>query len=155
MAPGGPPAPLVEVTISSQHHRTRLIKGLLDSGADWTTLRMEWKDALRVRDAECFETKLTGICGPDNPIMSLATLLDATLDGHTFRMPVAFVKEVPVDLFGRIGLLERFRVQLDAPAALTTFEWAGAADAPLTAFFTELMKRELAKPAAAPDSNPS
>lgn len=154
---GGPPAPLIEVAISSRHHRTRLIKGLFDSGADVTTLRMEWKDALRIQDGECYETKLTGICGPDNPITAIQTVLDATLDGHTFRMPVAFAKVVPTDLFGRAALLERFRVVLDAQAGLTTLDWTAAATAPLAAWYEQHWREQTTKAPAqpAPDSTAS
>jgi hypothetical protein len=147
MTAGGPPSPLVEVEITAtSHHRVRLIKGLFDSGADWTTLRMEWKEALRVRDSECFETELTGICGKDNPIRALATVLDASLDGRRFRIPVAFVREVPIDLFGRTGLLERYKVQLDAFGGLTTFDWADC-PAPLADSFEQNWKAELSKKA--------
>lgn len=145
-------APLVEVTVSAPaHHRTRLIKGLLDSGADWTTLRMEWKESLRIRDSECFWTDLTGICGPDNPIKCQATLLEAVLDGHTFRLPVAFAKEVPVDLFGRFGLLERFTALLEGSQGLTTLDWVEAAGAPLTDQFQQRLKDELQKAVAQQD----
>lgn len=59
-------------------------------------------------------------------------------------MPVAFVKEVPTDLFGRFGLLERFAVTINGAAGLTKFEWTGDA-APLTDTFERLWKEGLEK----------
>jgi hypothetical protein len=103
-------------------------------------------ERLRIQDSECFELDMTGICGKDNPIKGLATVVDATFDGHDFRLPVAFAKELPTDLFGRYGLLERWRVQLDSGTGLTTFEWTDAG-APLADFFENKLKAELAKKA--------
>lgn len=145
LAPHGAPAPLVEITLA-KGHRIRLIKGLFDTGADHACLRLEWMERLRIQDSECFELDMTGICGKDNPIKGLATVVDATFDGHDFRLPVAFAKELPTDLFGRYGLLERWRVQLDSGTGLTTFEWTDAG-APLADFFENKLKAELAKKA--------
>ena len=121
-----------------------MIKGLFDSGADHTCLRMEWKERLRVPDSECFELELTGICGKDNPIVGLATILHATLDGQRFKLPVTFVREVPTDLFGRSGLVERFNVALEAGRGLTTFEWSGA-QAPMAEQFEKAWKGKIAQ----------
>jgi hypothetical protein len=154
IAPNAAPAPLVEVTLT-KGHRIRLIKGLFDTGADHACLRLEWKERLRVQDSECFELDLTGICGKDNPIKGLATVVDATFDGHNFRLPVAFAKELPVDLFGRFGLLERWKVHLDSAAGMTTFEWTDAA-APLADYFEKKLQGEVVKKAqgTAQASNP-
>lgn len=148
IAKNAAPAPLVEVTLT-KGHRIRLIKGLFDTGADHACLRSEWKERLRVQDSECFEMDLTGICGKDNPIKALATVIDATFDGHDFRLPVAFAKELPVDLFGRFGLLERWIVQLDSGAGLTSFDWTDA-PAPLADSFEQRWKGEIAKKAQIP-----
>lgn len=97
---------------------------------------------------------LTGICGKDNPIKALATVIDATFDGHDFRLPVAFAKELPVDLFGRFGLLERWMVQLDSGARMTTFDWTDAA-APLADIFETTWKGKLAKKSPGPEKAPA
>ncbi len=143
LAPHGPPAPLVEVSLSNGH-RVRLVKGLFDTGADHACLRLEWKERLRISDSECFDLDLTGICGKDHPVKGLATVVDATFDGHSLRLPVAFVGELPVDLFGRYRLLEGWKAALDPQAGTTTFERIGAA-APWVEIFEKNWKAELTK----------
>jgi hypothetical protein len=143
LAKGGPPAPLVEMTLS-RGYRIRSIKGLFDSGADHACLNLEWKDRLRVPDSDCFDLDLTGICGKDHPVKGLATVLDATFDGHAVRLPLAFVAELPTDLFGRFGLLECWTALLDPLARVTTFEWV-TDNTPMGTTFEGHWKSEVAK----------
>lgn len=98
------------------------VSGLFDSGADYTTLRLDWKAALGVPDDQCVPTQVTGIGGIGNVTM---TVVDAELDKHRFRMPVLFSATIPLDLFGRIGIVDQFTIELDPTKQLTTFSWKG------------------------------
>ena len=51
--------------------------------------------------------------------MGSLAFVDAELDGEPFKLPVLFHPEAQVDLFGRGGIGERFKVDIDPSAAET------------------------------------
>jgi hypothetical protein len=119
----------MEVALTNPNaHRTRTVRGMFDSGADYTHLREEWKDRLRVTDDDCIDWQDRIANGQMIP--GKLTFLDAALDGHEFRMPVVFMPGTPTDLIGRIGVFDQFAINQDPKTSITTFQWIGATGTP-------------------------
>jgi hypothetical protein len=56
-------------------------------------------------------------------VVGALVFVSARLDGHEFVMPVVFHLDQTKDLFGRHGIGELYRVEIDAAAQLTRIEW--------------------------------
>jgi hypothetical protein len=117
---GIPPAPGITLTLTAR--RSVSVTALFDTGASATNLDTSFRKALGIKLTQCVreETELTvGIKVP-----GFFTMVDATLDGHTFRMPVLFVpRSTPV--LGRTGILDQFMIQCDPRSHQTLFTWVG------------------------------
>jgi hypothetical protein len=121
---GVPPVPGLTVTVTGR--KREVISGIYDTGASVTNLDVSWRKRLGVKMTQCVprDTELTtGI-----QVSGLLTMVDATLDGHTFRMPVLFVQDNAESLFGRVGIIDQFMIQLDPRTHRTHFAWAGPTD---------------------------
>ena len=130
------------------------MSALFDSGADLTTVDPEWKERLRVPDAECIPWTQTFANGTQQ--QGELTILDATLDGHTFRMPVVFLAGVPVDLVGRVGVFDQFTITHanSIPVPHSRYSWAGPLpDGPWARPF-EVMWKQARAAAGAPNPAP-
>jgi len=139
------------VALTSPHHRTRTVKGLFDSGADITHLDPQWMAQLRVTDQECIPWQVRVASGATAD--GRLTLLDARLDNTTFRMPVVFLAGLPTDLFGRVGLFDRFKIDFDPEHAVTSFTFVGHG-IPWATVVEAHWNGELAKVAAAKAAPP-
>jgi hypothetical protein len=136
------PATVIEVEFA-KGYRKRLVRGLYDSGADYAHLRKEWQSRLRVADEEC--TPWQDRVADGHIVDGLLTFLDATLDGHTFRMPVVFSEVVPTDLFGRAGIADQFKIENDPSQGMSTFTWTGAKGEPWAAKSEAVWKEAVSK----------
>lgn len=138
---------MVEVSLTSSHHRTRTVRGVFDTGADYTVPDPQWLEQLRVAESECIPWAVTTASGANAD--GKLTLLDARLDAEVVRMPVVFLPGVPIDIFGRVGLVDRFRISMDPRGEVTTFDWLGEGK-PWAETLEAYWKRELAKAAPGP-----
>lgn len=127
------------------------MKGLFDSGADITHLDPQWMSQLRVTDQECIAWRIRVASGATAE--GKLTVLDASLDNNIFRMPVVFLPGLPTDLFGRVGLFDRFNIEFDPIHSVTRFTWIGAG-IPWTAGLEAHWKAELSKVSGAKPSGP-
>jgi hypothetical protein len=64
-------------------------------------------------------------------------------------MPVVFLPGVPTDVFGRVGLFDRFQISFDPTHGVTSFTWLGHG-IPWAAAVETYWKGELARVAAKP-----
>jgi Retroviral aspartyl protease. len=133
---------MVEVSLTSSHHRTRTVRGIFDTGADYSVLDPQWIEQLRVAAGECIPWDVTTASGAHAD--GKLTLLEARLDTRVFQMPVIFLPGVPTDVFGRVGLFDRFKISMDPHAEVTTFDWLGEGT-PWAETIEAYWKRELAK----------
>ncbi len=98
------------------------IDGMFDTGADWTELHTSFIDILGIPMNKCAPTKAHGVWRP-------TTVVEARLDGHVFNLPVTFLDDnmaggESLNLFGRIGILDTFRILHDPEQQRTAFERA-------------------------------
>jgi len=143
------PGILIEVTLT-KGYRSRLVKGLFDTGADFTHVRQDWKDRLRVPDSECVPWEIRVADG--HVVEGQLTVIDATFDEHTFRMPVVFSPFVPTDLIGRIGIFDQFKIEQDPKNATTVFTWVGPVAEPWSAAIERQWKDRLSKKPSSKDA---
>jgi len=98
------------------------VLGPFDTGADLTLLPLAKMRILRVTDKQCMPISISPLGRAAE--FGRLTVMDAHLDGHDFRFPVAFTNRKAV-LFGRPGLVDQFRIELDPKLGLTRFTWVG------------------------------
>jgi len=101
------------------------VEGVFDSGADMIDLQPPKLAEFQI-DLDQYGFS-TGIDPDGNRRLIPIAIAEAELDGHVFEAPVALYPfdARPVHVLGRAGLLDNFRVTLDAGAAETRFEWVG------------------------------
>jgi hypothetical protein len=96
------------------------VEGLLDTGADVTQLHVGLIDVLGISMNQCAPVKAHGGWRP-------TTVVQARLDDHVFDLPVTFVDrqigDEVINLFGRTGLLDIYRIVHDPVQRRTEFEW--------------------------------
>lgn len=113
------PAPTVTVEIPGANGPVK-VEGMFDTGADWTELQVALIDALGIAPVLCAPSQVGGHWRP-------STVVEARLDGHIFNLPVTFVDRYAggnlINLFGRIGLLDQFRVIHNPRRKRTGFGW--------------------------------
>ncbi|MGH7883761.1 MAG: hypothetical protein ACREN8_12815 [Candidatus Dormibacteraceae bacterium] len=123
MFPGLPsPTPFIRLGIGAQEHLS-LVAGLFDTGASITSLRSIEQPGLGINDNRCIPMALTAANGIVT--WQRLTMDSAFLDGHEFRIPLVFSPRLPINLFGRVGIMDLWKITLD-PATLTTeMIWRG------------------------------
>lgn len=109
-----PAAPIVELTVGTPDGaRTAKLPGLLDTGADWTTIPAFLVPALDLQPLG--DSSITGFGGVS---ISVSTYLVSTeirdLQRHIVKVAAA---DEPIVLIGR-DVLNHFRVTLDGPRGL-------------------------------------
>src|SRR5713226_1803285 len=107
------------------------VEGMFDSGADSTELAYDLIPTLGIDLAKCAAMKVHGIWRP-------FTVVEARLDNNVFDLPVAFTPDVQADgetvnLFGRLGIIEHFRIGFKPDTRETEFEWLDGMTAPVVA----------------------
>jgi hypothetical protein len=106
-----------------------LVGGLWDTGATVTTLLTNVEQPrLGVPDDQCVPMGFDIANGAK--VWEKVTLVNARLDGHVFRIPVAFADSVPLNLVGRVGIVDQWEVVSDPSTFTTSFNWQGAAPIP-------------------------
>jgi hypothetical protein len=105
------------------------VEGIFDSGADSTELAQDLIQTLGIDLAKCAAMKAHGIWRP-------FTVVHARLDDHVFDLPVTFTPDVHADdetvnLFGRLGIFEHFRITHRPDTRQTEFEWVNGMTAPV------------------------
>jgi len=100
----------------------RFVRGDFDTGADLTLLPVGMMAQLGIMDAECVPISI----GPLGRAVEFGRLakLAAKLDRQQFVLPAAFSDRSSV-LFGRPGLVDQFRIELDPRYGFTCFTWTG------------------------------
>lgn len=61
-------------------------------------------------------------------VLNKLTVLDATLDGHSFRIPVAFADGVTFNLIGHVGFSDQWDTRSDPTTLSTLFTCTGVAN---------------------------
>lgn len=117
----------IEITIGAI---TRTVRGTFDTGADITELEPPYISDFAVNEDECGFTQQQF---PDGKLDTEPLVMaEAALEGHSFPMPVSLLKYprrapegTPINVFGRAGLMDHFRIQIDPAGGTTTFVWIG------------------------------
>ncbi|MGH7868144.1 MAG: hypothetical protein ACREP9_11125 [Candidatus Dormibacteraceae bacterium] len=120
----GLPSPTPIISLEAGDHTPRtLIYGLFDTGAVITSLQSPKQFELGIRDDRCVPMAL----GAANGLVTWQklTVTSGWLDGHEFRLPLTISPSLPINLFGRVGIMDLWEINLN-PAALTTeMAWLG------------------------------
>jgi len=123
------PAPTAVLLVEFGSGAPALIGGIWDTGASVTTLVTNVEQPrLGVPDAQCVPMAFGVANGAK--VWQKITCVTATLDGHQFRLPVAFADSVPINLIGRVGVVDQFEVGSDPLTHTTSFEWRGVPQLP-------------------------
>lgn len=111
-------APAVTVEIPGPNGPVA-VSGLFDTGSDITELHSSFIGTLDIPMNQCGAIQAHGIWCP-------TTVVEARLDGHVFNLPVTFFDNKAgnddVNLFGRVGVLDIFRILHDPEQQRTGFE---------------------------------
>lgn len=127
--PQDPLAIVLEIDITIGDH-TRKVKGTFDTGADMTELEPPSITDFGVNENECgfTQVRLSKVKVDTEPVV----MAQATFNGHTFPMPVHLLKYsrrapqgTPINVFGRAGLMDHFRIESDPAGGTTKFTWVG------------------------------
>jgi hypothetical protein len=105
-----PPSPYITVALSFRGV-TQEAHALYDTGTDLAQLGPGWKTVFGVRDELLPQLPIKSASGKETA--GHLAFVRAELDGHSFTLPVIFHPEAEVDLFGRMGLGELFKFEID------------------------------------------
>lgn len=116
---GNPAAPTVTIEIPGPDGPVA-VAGMFDTGADSTELQPSFIATLGISMNQCGAIKAHGVWCP-------TTIVEARLDGHVFDLPITFfdnkADNEDINLFGRLGILDTFRILHDPAQQRTGFEW--------------------------------
>jgi len=117
-----PPYPTAFLHLQADGQPPVLISGLLDTGASFTALRGPVEQVrLGVADERCVPIPAWAANGAMT--WQKLTIVTATLDGHDFRMPVSFSDLLPINLIGRVGIMDLWEIRTDVNGAATEVTW--------------------------------
>ena len=118
---GDPPSPYIDLELTIGNV-TRSVRGILDTGADTTEL-IPPEDANFAIDPKSVGYIIDSRTKRPHPYVMAV----ARMDGNEFPMPVTFAPAGmrPVNVFGRVGILDHFKVETDPAAQLTRLTWVG------------------------------
>lgn len=123
------PVPIAALVLEFPGQPAALVGGIWDTGASVTTLQTSVdQPRLNVPDDQCVPMAFGVASGAK--IMNKLTVVNASLDGHQFRLPIAFADAVPLKLIGRVGIADQWEVRSDPLTYQTTFEWRGVPNLP-------------------------
>jgi hypothetical protein len=118
---GDPPSPYIEVELTIEGV-TRSVRGVLDTGADSTELIPPEVVNFKI-DSKTVGYILDGRTKQPEPFVMAV----GRIDGMEFQIPIAFVPAGirSVNVFGRAGIVDHFKVELDPAAQVTRLTWSG------------------------------
>ncbi len=123
------PLPVAALLLEFQGQPAALVGGIWDTGASVTTLLTSVEQPrLNVPDNRCVPMAFGVASG--SKVLHKVTLVNASLDGHQFRLPIAFADAVPINLVGRVGMADQWDIRSDPTTRNTSFEWRGVPNVP-------------------------
>lgn len=121
--PGLPsPTPVVYVEIANASRRT-VVTGLFDTGAVTSSLRKVEQARLGISDERCIPMAFNSASGV--VAWQRFTVVSAWLDGHHFKLPTGLSADLPINLIGRVGLMDLWRITHDPATFTTDLAWTG------------------------------
>ncbi|MGH7883891.1 MAG: hypothetical protein ACREN8_13485, partial [Candidatus Dormibacteraceae bacterium] len=116
------PAPFIRLEIGDQHSQIP-IDGLFDTGASITSLQAIEQLKLGITDACCVPLELQAANGIVT--WQKLTVASAWLDNHEFRLPLTISPNLPINLFGRVGIMDLWQITLQPESLTTELVWTG------------------------------
>jgi hypothetical protein len=98
-------------------------------------LHNEVREAIGIDVRQCRRQRVEGIGGVTEGLLAIASaqMIEPffggpsdvpNTTGATFELPIIFVKGLPTNIFGRVGLMDNFRITFDPNSLATVFDWA-------------------------------